>query len=151
VRVRAVAFRSAPHSVATDKCPDGQASGCDSRQKGGGVNRSGAFGAYMTGVWRSSAVVNAETVRSVAQMLAQRRSRQQLHHDIGAAVGQQRRIVRVSVYTNSSRAGKNGCQRERVQRCVFTARYVRYRTYAHRNVSNDAACFANFSKPIVPN
>ena len=44
VRVRAAAFRSAPHSVATDECPDGQASGCDSRQKGGGVNRSGALG-----------------------------------------------------------------------------------------------------------
>jgi len=44
VRGRVIALCSAPHTGATVKAPDEQASGCNSRAKGGGFTRSVALG-----------------------------------------------------------------------------------------------------------
>jgi hypothetical protein len=65
VRDRVIALCSAPHTGATANAPDEQASGCNSRPKGNGFNRSAALG-----LQTSAAVFLHDTESACAQTSA---------------------------------------------------------------------------------
>ena len=73
----------------------------------------------MTGVGGSSAVVNAETVRSVAQMLAQRRSRQRFLSNRASSSAKHRASSRLELRSPRRRTNARTTWRSSPSRGLF--------------------------------